>query len=360
VLYLCGPEPRNDLEVLLSLGVDPQNVWAIESDKSLYDAAVKQLVEDELYIRVHHGSLETFFEMTNEIFDIVYIDACGPLPGGRPSTIRAPYLMHCYERLAPLGALITNYTQPGAEKHDEYRRILTHYFSLRYNDIPGPLWQTSMDPASAQYDFDELYRHTDEYFDCLYSDFVTRFLVDIGRSILPGARIYANPDVRRKYFAGNTEIREAVLAAVQVHEARREGETPDAFLRRLFLEIGDTLLNPSSYPVLSFLRRVKSDPSLRPMFEPLLNHKIHSETIEDAFERSELLASILEGHVRIASPEMVAALRESWFDRRGGCFCDVPLPHLLINTLFGVYGRPTFPNPRQSARYTYIRQYQGL
>jgi hypothetical protein len=165
-----------------------------------------------------------------------------------------------------------------------------------------------MDPTIAQHDFEELYRHTDEYFDCLYSDFVTRFLVDIGRSILPGARIYANPDVRRKYFAGNTEIREAVLAAVQVPETRREGETPDAFLQRLFLELGDTLRNPSGYPVLSFLRRVKSDPSLRPMFEPLLNHKIRSETIEDAFERSELLASILEGHVRIASPEMVAAL----------------------------------------------------
>jgi protein-L-isoaspartate O-methyltransferase len=90
VLYLCGPEPRNDLEVLLRLGVDPQNVWAIESDKILYDAAVKQLVEDEFYIRVHHGSLETFFEITNEIFDIVYIDACGPLPSGRPSTLGPP------------------------------------------------------------------------------------------------------------------------------------------------------------------------------------------------------------------------------------------------------------------------------
>jgi hypothetical protein len=61
VLYLCGPEPQNDLRVLLELGIIPQNIWAIESNSALYGAAAEQLKHDGLYIRIHHGSLKTFF-----------------------------------------------------------------------------------------------------------------------------------------------------------------------------------------------------------------------------------------------------------------------------------------------------------
>ncbi|HDX6448656.1 TPA: hypothetical protein RPM92_004568, partial [Escherichia coli] len=31
IAYFCGPEPENDLEVMISLGVQISNVWAIES-----------------------------------------------------------------------------------------------------------------------------------------------------------------------------------------------------------------------------------------------------------------------------------------------------------------------------------------
>lgn len=31
VAYLAGPEPTNDLEVLLELGIRPENIWAFET-----------------------------------------------------------------------------------------------------------------------------------------------------------------------------------------------------------------------------------------------------------------------------------------------------------------------------------------
>lgn len=33
VLFLCGPEPLNDIEVLLNLGIAPENIWAVDGDE---------------------------------------------------------------------------------------------------------------------------------------------------------------------------------------------------------------------------------------------------------------------------------------------------------------------------------------
>ena len=39
VIYLCGPEPMNDLGVLLKLGISPHNVWAVESNEKALQKA---------------------------------------------------------------------------------------------------------------------------------------------------------------------------------------------------------------------------------------------------------------------------------------------------------------------------------
>lgn len=135
VLYLCGPEPRNDLDILLSLGVMQQNIWAIESEQRIYRQAVEQLAQSESFIRIHHGSLEAFFDTINERFDVVYIDACGPLPGGQPSTLRGPLLMFHRERLAPLGVLITNFSRPSDERQEEFENLLSCFFHARSREV---------------------------------------------------------------------------------------------------------------------------------------------------------------------------------------------------------------------------------
>ena len=43
VLYLCGPEPLNDLKVLLAHGIVPQNVWAVECERRLKMPALGRL-----------------------------------------------------------------------------------------------------------------------------------------------------------------------------------------------------------------------------------------------------------------------------------------------------------------------------
>jgi hypothetical protein len=45
VLFLSGPEPLNDLEIMMELGIRPENVWAVESDKEMFDHAHRHLSE---------------------------------------------------------------------------------------------------------------------------------------------------------------------------------------------------------------------------------------------------------------------------------------------------------------------------
>jgi len=90
VLFLCGPEPLNDLEELIALGVASENVWAVEGDERAFREAARKLQQANHPIKLHQGSLHEFLSVVPEQFDIVYFDACGPLFGGKPRRPTAP------------------------------------------------------------------------------------------------------------------------------------------------------------------------------------------------------------------------------------------------------------------------------
>jgi len=81
VLILSGPNPINDLTLLRDLGVPPENIWAIEGDKEVFQHAVKNLLDAQLPIKLHHGSLQEFLELVPQQFDLVYFDSCSPACG---------------------------------------------------------------------------------------------------------------------------------------------------------------------------------------------------------------------------------------------------------------------------------------
>ena len=57
VLYLCGPEPLNDLRILLGLGIRPENIWGLESSRSEFCRALDQLGGPGTVIKIHRGNL---------------------------------------------------------------------------------------------------------------------------------------------------------------------------------------------------------------------------------------------------------------------------------------------------------------
>src|SRR2546421_28237 len=149
IIYLCGPEPLNDLRVLLELGVNPHNVWGIESNEAAFRAALRELAKAGLPVKLHKGTLTEFFERVPETFDIAYLDTTGPILGGKPAALSPTLELLRASRLEPLSVLITNFAEVPSSDTNRYAAVMTDYFRFRFNDVPQSVLEQDVDPALA-------------------------------------------------------------------------------------------------------------------------------------------------------------------------------------------------------------------
>ncbi|MDJ0706987.1 MAG: hypothetical protein QNJ46_27245 [Leptolyngbyaceae cyanobacterium MO_188.B28] len=341
VLYLCGPEPYNDLGVLLELGCRPENIWVIESDQNLYGQAVSQLTAKGISIKVHKGSLERFFKLVNSTFDLVYIDGCGPFLGGKPRTTAPLLELFARERLADFAVLITNYSEIPKEKQTAYANAMAHFFAPRYNDVPTILFEDGFDPADSQLNPSGAIgwiKH--RIIDC-YSDFITRLTVDLGRRIIPISRIGAFRDVSSRFFTDAREF-ERILALPKNDE-------------NLLEWMNSKNIHMLGLPLVSFLLRSKEckDKDTNKLIEPIRSYTLNGSRIDKTYPQFAPIEHVLEGYYHLATPEFLAAIRTGWFDTRVRYFCDPPLPHLIFHLLVATYGHPYFVNTGKTLRITY-------
>lgn len=356
VLYLCGPEPLNDLEVMVELGIREQNVWAVESNKADFAEAAQELADRGVGVHLHHGNLANFFEMVGERFDIVYYDACAPLPGGKPNTLPALLEMFEKDRLEPLSCLVTNFSGPLEEGDDNgLLSLVGHYLAPRgEGDFPYFLTLDNgqePDPADTRHEPSALAPFVSANREAAYSYYLTRFLVDLGQHIIPSCRIGSNPDLLRRFFVKSTARWASVEAALHAPELS-EHPTLTSLMNQLD-DVGDVRLVPDLYPVLSFFLSVERDRQVARLLAPFMQRAMRGEKLPRAILPAVLLRRILEGHAALASGSTIQALQASWFDADRPYFCDRPQPHLMAQTLLGKYSRPYHWNPRRSLRLSY-------
>lgn len=345
VLYLCGPEPMNDLNVLIRSGINPHNVWAV-TDKKDHQAAVDSSSAAGVPLKVHCGQLAEFFDVFNESFDIIYFDACGPIAGGDPNTLKPIISIFERQRLNSPGVLITNFCEPPdhGDARDRYVDLATAFFSSRYNDLPSIIHESELDPAEFVYDLKLLRNFAAHNLEPLYSHLITRLIIDIGMFLLPNCRALSMGALFRGYLSGESGFKESQNRANDSTIDLSQGVFP-----------GDLLMSPSSYPIASFISNLEqsrpNDPVLKLLSDPF--HRQPRRSLRDLVEASSLLARVAEGHWDMLSQGMQVAVATSWFDTKDRITCDVPLPNLIVNSLVGIYGRPWFANTRLSQRVTY-------
>ncbi len=225
VCYLSGPEPLNDFNVLVDLGIHPHNIWAFESDNKSYNEALSSIHKSEFpMLKIHKGNIEQFFIDTPKKFDIVYIDACGPLPSQSQHTIRLISTLLRHHRLNSPGALITNFACPDFEnikQKDNYLYLVSNYlFPKNYLEsidkegspicIEGPSIQNPHDTIKEC--FSNFVNQVKNNFDFYYGQYITRQIFDIASVIIPWIRIlnsgYWNHFFNQQPDAiiGNTEL----------------------------------------------------------------------------------------------------------------------------------------------------------
>lgn len=290
VAYLAGPEPTNDLKILIELGVRPENIWAFEIDKKLFPSAVDDIGRSIFRgVKLMNVSIEDYFLATPRRFDIIYFDACAPLPSRDQKTTQAIVNVFRYSALAPLGVLVTNFSSPDISKTEtieSYGHLVGAYLYPKafldtfdnpkhtYTDgatahgyslaIPG--YECTEDvgdqdnilgDAESQGDSK---KEKDEYFFNIvksnfidyYGSFITRHILDIASIIAPSVRLmngalcneivtdFKKASKRARRFVAFNE--EALAQPVDLDDPDENSETIDID--------GDALSEPSMYSLL--------------------------------------------------------------------------------------------------------------
>lgn len=153
-------------------------------------------------------SIEEYFLGTPRRFDIVYIDACGPLPSAQQTT-RILSTLFRQSALAPLGVLITNFSKPSLTEPDNLERyaylIAAYLFPKGFLDSR----EGGFDNGAEAYGYtlrndenvdESLFHHVMRDFDHQYSTYITRQILDIASTIAPSIRLANNPRLREVLF----------------------------------------------------------------------------------------------------------------------------------------------------------------
>lgn len=204
VAYLAGPEPTNDINILIELGVKAENIWAFEINR---DAIIDGLADLQKLakrgVKFITVSMEAYFISTPKRFDIIYFDSCGPLPSKDQKTTRVLSSIFRNSALSSIGVLITNFSMPDIRKENDLNKFSYLISSYLYpkNFIEYPNEGTREGPPSYGYDFmksddiDDIddkifYNEVRDKFDFYYGSFITRHIFDMSSIISPSSRLF--------------------------------------------------------------------------------------------------------------------------------------------------------------------------
>lgn len=334
VLFLAGPDPTNDLMSFRKCGVAFENVWAIENDRDTFTKAVNAAGKHGIRVKLHRGSLQSFFAIVPQQFDIVYFDGMSPLFGGNPNSIHVVRELVQNQRLSPLSVFVTNFAEPNKDGKtgDVWAKRLGTW---AYANGTMDTWTEHFPDFVARSIAPQLPQH--------YGEFVTKFLIRFFAQLVPWWRVVALPGAKRECF--NNE--EFLTAAVDKCDS-----------------VG--LLTNNLYPLLRLVLFMswhldKDDVMSRLFF----NEVLEKARLGDAVKITSLIRTFYEHHfdgvfgstkhiLDACSPDLAKVLNSfQWFDQRHRIFCDIPLPNLITDLLLGLYGFPYHPNIQKLERFAY-------
>lgn len=188
VCYLCGPEPNNDFPELINLGILPRNIWAFESNNSSYHTALSYYPLGEYnQPKILKQKIDTFFEQSQQIFDIVYIDACGSIPSEQHS-LRCITSLIKNHRLSSPGVIISNFSEPS--KKDEFVELLAQYM---YSKQSSKYIFVDNDSRIDSPEYRKLFAKVNSDFEKFYGDYISYVIRDLAGIYIPLQRMIENP-----------------------------------------------------------------------------------------------------------------------------------------------------------------------
>jgi len=353
VLYLSGPEPYNDIDILCKNGIRLENIWAIDSVKEKYDTALKSLIDLNIHIKIHRGSLSEFFELTNHEFDIVYYDACSPLLSSNQSPLETLKQIFVNKRLTGLSALITNFAE--LSSNNEWSKAFAAWFSTKYFEKPEVDFKCKIDFNLQAHLFEEYSQFIESHFNDYYDKFITHFIPTLGSEIIPIWQLTSLNSIRNNHFL-NDKLLRSELNRIRNYDSRNVKDSD------FTTTVQHYLLDIESYPLLNWARMNREQLPKNNILNRFLDENRKNMTIENALYIGSFLKNFdaAQSNLKtfiydVCNDNLKKTLKNlDFFDRDMHIACDIPMKNLFIEFLIGLYAHPYIAHAGKNMSLKYM------
>lgn len=359
VAYLAGPEPMNDFNELVRLGVHPHNIYAFESENKVFNTALESAKKSDFpLIKIIKMPIDRYFQAVPMVFDIIYFDACGPFPSTSQGTLRTIANVFRYQRLSSLGVLITNFATPdlaAPTQLDAHSDLVAAYLYPKAMLESGDLDWNLREGAAAYGKVPKEIGSEDSFFDevqanfpIYYGQYITRQLFDLASVIVPLSRL-AGTNLW-SYFFNKTPAEMAAESQLQItfDEDGGGGEyVVDADMNAL----GWSLASLSKFADENYLKPEATSSKLTDSWRRELSGSptVDIDTIVNAYlyMRNDRSAKFLK-------PSMNELLVGYNYVQNMYMFCDFPTQELALFPIVAQFAMPYHYNVDETRRYQYV------
>lgn len=198
IIYFCGPEPENDLEIMLDLGIKIENVWAIEQDYELYNEAIKSVKKKFPTLKIYQLKFKQFCEsFPKQKFDLIYLDFTSSLFS--TDNAKTVHFVFDYDMLENFGVLVTNNAVPSKEdisrNSSKYLNLLASFFVKQVHAESSIVGQKGGTATLSSYGKDTekaLLPDIKKNFKASYSSFCTLYPIFYANNVSPKYRVFKN------------------------------------------------------------------------------------------------------------------------------------------------------------------------
>ncbi|HIF9186924.1 TPA: hypothetical protein ACX6PV_003977 [Photobacterium damselae] len=368
VAYFCGPEPENDLKIMIELGIQVENVWAIESNKDMYSEALLSVQDKFPTLKVFKGVISELIKITSFKFDIIYLDFTAPLFSKSSKPLLTINSVFESDSLSDLGVLVINSSVP--DKTDENIEFLSSYFrshpflekSIYSGDWDDSYFVESADchgfisKKEAEEDLD-FYKDNpifeqliEENFEKAYNAFSSHYPTIVASYIQPMLRIGSSSALKRMFLKlDDVTIKASLKKMISIpDDDSYENLDFDSEEALEILSGGEVYEDHESYPIWNFILRLgDSDSKLCKYWYQQFNTSKGVLSLLDSVQLYDLLRNAQYNYEHTLSEDLANSIKEiisALPDRNGGKFCDVPLPHLWIELALNHLGNAYHAN----------------
>jgi hypothetical protein len=345
IAYLCGPEPENDLKVLIDLGIRIENVWAFESDSAFFNAAVKSIKRKYPTLKIFNGKIDTYLSNSPAKFDIIYLDFTASIFSHSSKPFQVIHSVFDAQALTELGILIVNSCFP--DKDEDSLDFLSSYFfnqksceSVVLSDDPESDDDGSYGEGADAHGFIEkkdIRSYIDKNFRYAYSAFATHYPIFYANIVQPVFQALKNPLVKKRIFETDSKV----LQSLEHKYFNRE-------------EIIEEWTEYSFYSFLNALGDTKISTAWTKHFTENPNKISRDLAVKYAYMTRD---AVYGNFLRILSTSLrksIPKISNNIPDKGGGLFCDVPMIHLWLELAINQLGYVNHTNVKNHARFSYL------